>query len=668
MVRSYIRSFRNSRNGKQHKPYKLYNDNALEEAMQLVRLGRATLTEAASRYGIPPSTLCRKLKGYNNTQKSAGRPTLFSEEEEKVFVEHIKALSEWGFPFDIKDIRMMANSYLVRIGRTVPYLKNNVPGKDWAHNFLQRHHEELSTRKAGNISSGRAAIDQPTIRNFFINYEEVAQDVPAANIINYDETNLTDDPGAKKIVCKRGEKYPERILNTSKTAISIMFAGAADGTMLNPYVVYKAEHLWQTWIDGGPPGCRYNRSRSGWFDNVCFEDWFEKVVVPYCKNIPGMKLLLGDNLSSHFSPKVLEKCETLNIKFVCLPPKSTHILQPLDVAFYAPLKHYWRIILTEWKENEGRRIKILNKDAFPSLFGKLLKALTENDTGKKNIISGFNKCGLYPIDVNRPVQRIPTVNTTDGHKIKENVSSVVIEMLSDMRNRNNAAEGQKTRRKRVNVSPGKSIGVEDLAIIESEKQKNKGKGKGKGKEVGMGKGKKTEKIQDKKEDLEEQAKLITRDIAPDQPSCSGVNIKKQKRNIPSVSSSSNSSIDISIHSDSDIADIESSPPASPISIASSPAPHSSQRSLDDPGSYFINDTILAEIKGAHYVATIVKKAEKYTIECFGKKKINRSLRFFKQKKPNIQEVTAQEIIKACPLIETQENVFLLFDADDKDFF
>jgi len=67
-----------------------------------------------------------------------------------------------------------------------------------------------------------------------------------SNLYNYDETNLSDDPGSKKCLYKRGVKYPERAKDNTKASISLMFCGSADGCMLPTYVVYKAEHIWST--------------------------------------------------------------------------------------------------------------------------------------------------------------------------------------------------------------------------------------------------------------------------------------------------------------------------------------------------------------------------------------------------------------------------------------
>ena len=50
---------------------------------------------------------------------------------------------------------------------------------------------------------------------------------------------------------KRGTKYPEKVMDSSKVAFSVMFAGSAKGDLLPPYVVYKSVHLYNQWIEGG---------------------------------------------------------------------------------------------------------------------------------------------------------------------------------------------------------------------------------------------------------------------------------------------------------------------------------------------------------------------------------------------------------------------------------
>ena len=129
-----------------------------------------------------------------------------------------------------------------------------------------------------------------------------------------------------------------------------MFCGNAKGEVIPPYVVYKAESMWTTWTENGPTGTRYNRSKSRWFDALCFEDWFRSLLLPRLKKShPGKNVLIGDNLSSHINLNVLELCKQNDVCFVALPPNSTHLMQLLDVVYFRPMKMAWRKILTDWK-------------------------------------------------------------------------------------------------------------------------------------------------------------------------------------------------------------------------------------------------------------------------------------------------------------------------------
>ena len=91
-------------------------------------------------------------------------------------------------------------------------------------------------------------------------------DVPATNIFNYDETNLQDGPGRNWVFVRRGRKRVEKVKDTSKMSISVMWCGSAAGECLLSMVVYKAENLYQGWVQGGLQGIVYDCTKSGWFD------------------------------------------------------------------------------------------------------------------------------------------------------------------------------------------------------------------------------------------------------------------------------------------------------------------------------------------------------------------------------------------------------------------
>ena len=132
------------------------------------------------------------------------------------------------------------------------------------------------------------------------------------------------------------------------------------------------------------------------------EAGFRSIILPWARKIEGPKVMIGDNPSSHFSSDALDLCEQENISFVCLVPNSTHPSQPLDVAFYGPLKRKRRKILKEWKlQNTGQAT--LPKDAFP----RLLKELEES-LNLKNLVSGFKSCGIYPLNAQELLRKLPS--------------------------------------------------------------------------------------------------------------------------------------------------------------------------------------------------------------------------------------------------------------------
>ena len=324
--------------GSKKKRYGDFLNDSLNNAVEAVKQGM-TIRAAANQYNIPKSTLHRKCRKMQ--MKTPGGQLCLTTEEENVIVKHLNVVGDWGFPFSRLDLRLLVKSYLDRSNRTVKRFKENLPGDEWAKSFIKRHAKDIRPRLCQNIKTTRAEISREEFVKYFDNLKDVLDDVPCENILNYDETNLSDNPGQEKLIFKRGKKYPERIMNYTKGSTSIMFSGTASGELLPVYVVYKAKNMWNTWTVGGPKGARYNRSKSGWFDIESFTDWFKTIILPWARKKAGKKVIIGDNLSSHFSPEVVRLCEEHSISFVCLVPNSTHLSQPLDVAYYGPLKRKW---------------------------------------------------------------------------------------------------------------------------------------------------------------------------------------------------------------------------------------------------------------------------------------------------------------------------------------
>ena len=119
------------------------------------------------------------------------------------------------------------------------------------------------------------------------------------------------------------------------------------------------------------------------------------VVLQFCKRKSGRCVVIKDNLSSHFSLKLIKLCIKKNSSFCFLPPYSTQLYQSLDVSFFRPMKAMWRIILADYKPIKGKKSQTIQTNMFPKLLKKLMGNLEPNRM--TNLQAGLKK-GLFPLD------------------------------------------------------------------------------------------------------------------------------------------------------------------------------------------------------------------------------------------------------------------------------
>lgn len=117
-------------------------------------------------------------------------------------------------------------------------------------------------------------------------------------------------------------------------------------------------------------------------------------MLPILQKQNGKKILIEDNLSSHLNIEVFRPRLANNISFVALPPNATHLMQPLDVAYFRSMKGKCRKVLESWKNTTyGSCCFTIPKDQFPSLLKTVVENLSTSDA--ENLKSGFIKCGLF---------------------------------------------------------------------------------------------------------------------------------------------------------------------------------------------------------------------------------------------------------------------------------
>ena len=75
-------------------------------------------------------------------------------------------------------------------------------------------------------------------------------------------------------------------------------------------------------------GSSYGLSSNGWVDSELFKGWL-------------VDHFLLDSHSSHYQPDLIKYVQDYQVILFCLPPRTTHESQPLDVSIFKSLKQSW---------------------------------------------------------------------------------------------------------------------------------------------------------------------------------------------------------------------------------------------------------------------------------------------------------------------------------------
>ena len=130
---------------------------------------------------------------------------------------------------------------------------------------------------------------------------------------------------------------------------------------------------------------------AGWIQCVLFEECFTNHFLVYVPSIRPLLLLL-DGHASHYNPTLLKLAAEEGVITFCLPPHTTHFLQPLDNGAFALLKDHWRSECHRFCTQNPRRV--LNHRSFMQIFQK---AWVQGTT-IANVTTCFCAAGIYPVD------------------------------------------------------------------------------------------------------------------------------------------------------------------------------------------------------------------------------------------------------------------------------
>ena len=140
--------------------------------------------------------------------------------------------------------------------------------------------------------------------------------------------------------------------------------------------------------------CSVTLSNKGWMSNYITEQWFLKCFIHQAKarNTSGKPMLLI--FDGHHSHETIQLCDAAledNIHLYCIPPHTSHHLQPLDVGVFGLLQRAWQKQSLLFLEERGESI------THQDVTWEYMMARTES-IKESTILSAWRKSGINPFD------------------------------------------------------------------------------------------------------------------------------------------------------------------------------------------------------------------------------------------------------------------------------
>lgn len=417
IFRSKMPTFYTSRRSTRGK----WTQDDLTRAVNAVLQDKVPIRQAARNNNIPDRTLRARLEKRKFMKGSSmGGKSFLGEDAERKLCSHIQKLQASGFAPTSKNLRVIAYNLSQSMGLENRFNKDKkMAGADWLKLFLKRN-PSLSIRKAEGVSMSRAeGMNKEEVQKYFqlltkILTENDLLDKPL-NIFNMDESGLQLNNVPGKVVAVKGSKDVHVVTSQERgETITVVACCNAEGNFMPPYCIFKGVNLQQIWQENMPAGSVIKmRRESAYICEDLFMDWFLTHFIP--RKPAGKCLLILDGHGSHMnSYEMLETAVQNDVILLCLPSHTTHFLQPLDRAFFKPLKTYFKSACDEFIRANPRK-KIERRH-----FGALLATAWTRAATTQTGASGFSATGIFPL---KP-SAVPEHAFLTSNNLKQNPESV----------------------------------------------------------------------------------------------------------------------------------------------------------------------------------------------------------------------------------------------------
>jgi DDE superfamily endonuclease/Tc5 transposase DNA-binding domain/helix-turn-helix, Psq domain len=377
-----------------------------------------SILATAQHFEVNRNTLTRRVSGHPSRVQARQSQQLLSPVEESVLVKWICQLSCAGHPARHQLIKEMAEEIRVQRVQNVNDASTRIIqyppiGKEWIQRFITRH-LELQTIAARQIESARHQdATHEALQHWFTVLESkfLERNYDLCNIYNMDESGFgIGTSQTNRVVVDATMRTHWKLVPGRQEWVSVIECISADKCALPPLVIFKATTIDSAW-SANPQvfNWRFSASTKGWTSNVHGLQWLQWVFEPETREKASGKprLLIADGHDSHITGNFIAHCMQHNIDLLILPPHCSHILQPLDVGVFGPLKTALSVETDQLTRTSMRRIQ---KVEWIEMYYKArMRAISSS-----NIEGAWRGAGIYPLNPQKAYSHLPNLHTRNS--------------------------------------------------------------------------------------------------------------------------------------------------------------------------------------------------------------------------------------------------------------
>ncbi|RXW20379.1 hypothetical protein EST38_g5483 [Candolleomyces aberdarensis] len=357
-----------------------------------------SLRQASIIEKIPFSTLQARASGkHNSSQAARGARQLLQPSQEAAVLDWARHNAQSGRPFSATTLRQAAAA-----------VSGKTPGRTWVRGFFQRHRKKIIKSKGSKLDPKRSQnFNKATIKHYFGILGAVDKEygglIPEQTW-NMDEKGIQMGGGRHNNPTKffydretsSDNRY--RISSDNLELVTVIECISAAGESMPVSFVVKGDPPDVSDIEEGKIGS-VGSSETGWTDNEHGAYWLREVFIPNaldkCKDKSKPIVLIYDGHESHETLDIEDavyNVSDVDIIIICLPSKTTHKTQPLDVVVFSRVQRRWTAHADDctFRNNEITKSNVIHE----------YLAMREDAVSPELIRKAFEKTGIYPLNPN----------------------------------------------------------------------------------------------------------------------------------------------------------------------------------------------------------------------------------------------------------------------------